>query len=128
MTGWTTSAVLIAPAAYLDAANALAQAMGWSTPGWPAYSVPLSPTGAEPATHWGLRTGASPTFAAMIEAARLGELPEELAGDFQPQAVAALIGALTISIEADEADPAEHFARVVDAAGLVAIEYALDRG
>lgn len=120
------SCVLITPATQYHAANALAEAMGWSEPGWPAYSVPLSPTGAEPATHWGLRTGAAP-IAAMIAGAAQGALPEELAGTFEPAQVAALIGALIVSIEADEADPAEHFARVVDAAGLVAIEYALDR-
>lgn len=122
--GWTTSVVLIAPAALLEQANALAAAMGW---GPDCYSVPLSASGEAPATHWGLRTWAADSFAGQVEAAAQGVLPEELAGTFEPAAVAALIGALTISIEADVADPAEHFARVVDAAGLVAIEYALDR-
>lgn len=98
-TGWTTSAVLIAPAAHRDAANALAQAMDW---GAGCYSVPLSASGEAPATHWGLRTGAAPAFADMIGAAAQGALPEELAGTFEPAQVAALIAALIISIEADE--------------------------
>ncbi len=116
MTQWTHSAVLIAPAPLLDAANALAVAMGWSEgPEWPAYTVPLSPTGAEPATHWGLRIGAAESFEAMIDAARAGVLPEALAGAFPPAQVAALVGALIVDIRADAAG---HFAAAIGAAAL----------
>lgn len=54
-----TSAVFILPDAYRDAGNALGENMGW---GSNSYSVPLSPDGTEPATHWGARADVSPGF------------------------------------------------------------------
>lgn len=103
MTEWTTSAVLIAPAAQRDAANALAAAMGW---GPDCYSVPLSASGAAPATHWGLHAWVAEGFAATLAAAARG----------------ALAGALILSIEPGLTDPAGHFARVVESAGLTLAE------
>ena len=119
MTGMTSSAVLIAPAALRAAANALAGAMDW---GADCYSIPLSPTGAAPATHWGLRTWASEGFEAVVDAAGRGELPNEIAGTFDPAQVAALVGALTVDIRADVTDPAAHFEAVLESAGLMRIE------
>jgi hypothetical protein len=58
-----TSAVLILPAAYLAAGNALGEAMGW---GAGNYSVPLSPTGTAPATHYGCRAEVGPGFLALM--------------------------------------------------------------
>lgn len=116
MTDMTTSAVLIAPAALLPQANALGQAMGWG-PG--SYSVPLSPTSAAPITHWGLRTWAADGFAAMVEAAGRGELPTELQDAFAPADVAALVGALIVSIRSGEWDAARHWAEVLATAGLM---------
>lgn len=57
------SAVFIIPAAYRDAGNALGEAMGWG-PG--NYSVALSPTGQEPATHYGCRADVGPSFIALM--------------------------------------------------------------
>lgn len=121
MTDMTTSAVLIAPAALLGEANRLAEAMGWNEPGCPAYTVPLSPTGAPPPTHWGLRTWASDSFAGIIAAARRGELPDSIAGAFAPERVAALVSALIIDIRTDETDPAGHWAAVLEAHGLMMV-------
>lgn len=59
------SLVLIIPADLRDDANALAEALGH---GPSNYSVPLSPTGGEPATHWGLHTWAQQSFIDMLEA------------------------------------------------------------
>lgn len=54
-----TSAVLILPAAYRDAGNAFGVAQGW---GEGNFSVPLSATGLEPATHYGCRPDVQPGF------------------------------------------------------------------
>lgn len=45
-----TTRVFIVPAAYRDAGNAMARAMGW---GEPVFVQPLSTDGQEPITHWG---------------------------------------------------------------------------
>lgn len=67
-----TSAVLILPAAYLDAGNALGEAMGW---GAGNYSVALSANGEEPATHYGCRAEVGPGFLALMEAPPEEALP-----------------------------------------------------
>lgn len=59
-----SSAVLIIPAAHLDAANAFGSASGW---GDGCFSVPLSPTGQAPATHYGCRADVSASFVAMAQ-------------------------------------------------------------
>ena len=58
------SCVLILPLDQVATGNAVSEAMGW---GSPAYTVALSPTGAEPATHYGLRTWSDEAFQAMLE-------------------------------------------------------------
>ena len=58
-----TSAVLILPAAYRDAGNAFGVAQGW---GEDNFSVPLSATGLEPATHYGCRADVTEGFLAMM--------------------------------------------------------------
>jgi hypothetical protein len=57
------SGVFIIPADQLDAGNAFGEQMGW---GEKSLSVPLSPTGQEPATHWGARADVSEAFLAML--------------------------------------------------------------
>lgn len=58
-----TSAVLIVPAASLDAANALGELMGW---GPCNYTVPLGPTPTGPVTHWGCRAEVQPGYFDLI--------------------------------------------------------------
>lgn len=58
------SCVLILPADQIATGNAVSEAMSW---GSPAYTVPLSKDGTEPATHYGLRTWSDETFQAMLE-------------------------------------------------------------
>lgn len=70
MTEYTLSAVLIVPAALREKADKLSQAMGH---GSPTYTVPLSETGEEPATHYGCRASAIQEFADMINGAQSGE-------------------------------------------------------
>lgn len=57
------SAVFIIPDADREAGNAYAEKMGW---GPNTYSVPLSPTGSPPATHWGCRAQVGPAFRTLL--------------------------------------------------------------
>jgi len=59
-----TSAVLILPAAYRNAGNAFGVAQGW---GEGNFSVPLSASGSEPATHWGCCAEVGPGFLLLME-------------------------------------------------------------
>ena len=59
-----TSAVLILPATYRDAGNAFGVAQGW---GEDNFSVPLSATGLEPATHYGCRAEVDQAFIDSVE-------------------------------------------------------------
>jgi len=84
------SCVLILPAALRDAGNALGEAMGWG-PG--NYSVPLSPSGLEPATHYGLHAWVAQAFLDTLDA---GALPDGL--DFAQADFDALLRALVVSV------------------------------
>lgn len=53
------SGVLILPAAQQTIGNALAEVIGWPQE---SFSVALSPTGAEPATHYGYHAWAEQSF------------------------------------------------------------------
>ncbi len=113
------SCVLIAPATQYHAANALAEAMGW---GAGCYSVPLSATGAEPATHYGLHSWVEQSFVEMLAGSGEGSMPPDLiAAGYPPEDFAAVLGSLVSSIRAGETDPAGHFARVVAGAGLAMV-------
>ncbi|WRH62048.1 MAG: hypothetical protein RSE12_17000 [Fuscovulum sp.] len=94
------SAVLIAPGSARAAANALAAKMGWGTEN---YSVPLSPTGATPATHWGCRADVSDSFVALLEN--------------PPAEAVAVIAVLTIDLR-EGGDPRGHFLEVIASLGL----------
>ena len=107
------SCVLILPDAQLATGNAVSEAMGW---GSPAYTVPLSADGSEPATHWGLHTWAEPSFVAMLQAAETGAMPQELAdGGFPPTAFQAVIASLIASVQDDVT---QHFARALETNGF----------
>ncbi len=97
------SAVMIVPDAGLVAANAFGEAMGWG-PG--NYSVPLSPTGAEPATHWGCRATVYQTFLDLLA---------------NPTEEALPIFAFTVMDLKDTDDFAGHFHQVIDGLGLAII-------
>lgn len=104
------SAVLIIPEAQRDKANALGEALGH---GQNNYSVALSATGAEPATHWGGRGEVTDQFIAMIAAAAQGNPPAGL--DYPAADLAEVLGALIADFRAD-ADG--HFAAVIAAHDL----------
>lgn len=98
------SAVFIIPAAYRDAGNALGEAMGWG-PG--NYSVALSPTGAEPATHYGCRADVTDGFLAML-------------ADPPPEA-APVLAVLHVNI-ADTDDAYGHWSDVLATQNLMIVE------
>jgi hypothetical protein len=75
MTDWALSLVAIVPAAQQDAANRLACALGYDVLPGNTFSVPLSSTGAAPATHYGCRSLAKQEFLDVLGAAAQGQLP-----------------------------------------------------
>ncbi|MEW2915304.1 hypothetical protein [Leisingera sp. JC11] len=73
MTDFTLRAALIVPGKQVAAARRIAGALGW---GFECYSVPLSASGADPATHWGLSTKVKPDFLATLTDAGSGTVPD----------------------------------------------------
>ena len=104
------SAVLIIPEAQRDKANALGEALGH---GPNNYSVALSPTGSEPATHWGGRGEVTDEFIAMIADAAQGNPPPGL--DYPAADLSEVLGALIVDFRADMDG---HFADVLNVHGL----------
>lgn len=108
------SCVLILPVDQVDTGNAVSAAMGW---GSPAYTVPLSASGADPATHYGLHAWTAPSFQALIES---GVYPPELADAGITEAdYAAMMAVLIYSFWPDYTD---HFATVCVDNGLQVIQ------
>jgi hypothetical protein len=110
------SCVLILPAPYQSAGNALAVAMGHDVPPGNTYSVPLSVNGLSPATHYGCHTWATDQFVAIIEAAQNDEFPT-IPGVTVEQ-MAAVIDALIFSNLSYFSTPLEHFNHVLAVTGL----------
>lgn len=129
MTGlWTLSIVMIVPAALRETANRLACALGHDELPGSTYSVPLSADGADPATHYGCRTAAQPSFAAILAAAGGGSLPEIdwAAYDLSEADIAAVLAGLIANVRpAQQADG--HFDDVLAAHGLMRIQRPLRR-
>ena len=104
MNEYTHSAVLILPAAYRAAGNALSASMGWqpedADPG--TYSVPLTTDGT--VTHWGCRADVTQSFMDMVA----NPTPET-----QP-----LIDVLIYDFRVT-GDTYLHFSDVIEANGLV---------
>lgn len=103
-----TSAVLILPAAYRDAGNAFGVAQGW---GEDNFSVPLSATGLEPATHYGCRAEVDQAFIDSVE----NPTPEA-----EP-----LVAVMIYSFE-DNVQPYDHWIATLGANGLMRIEHEPD--
>lgn len=102
-----TSAVLILPAAYRDAGNAFGVAQGW---GEDNFSVPLSATGLEPATHYGCRADVTEGFLAMM-------------ADPPPEAVP-LLAVMIYSFE-DNMQPYDHWIATLAEKNLTRVEMPL---
>jgi hypothetical protein len=107
------SCVLILPAALRAKGNALGEALGH---GPNSYSVPLSATGSEPATHYGLHTWADQAFLALLSDPHVPD------GVDYPQAdLDAVAGSLVASVRDDVQG---HFAEVVAGDGLAVVNLA----
>lgn len=98
-----TTRVFIIPAAYRDAGNAMAEAMGW---GGPVFVQPLSADGKEPVTHWGFPSVVGPEFLALW-----ADPPDE---------AAALVSAVDIDTR-DGDDTAGHWRAVLADRGLAVV-------
>ena len=95
-----TSAVLILPAAYRDAGNAFGVAQGW---GEDNFSVPLSATGLEPATHYGCRAEVDQAFVESVQ---------------NPTPEAAPLVSVMVSSFADNVQPYDHWVATLELNGL----------
>lgn len=101
----------IIPAAQRDAANRNSVAMGW---GPDSFSVELSPTGAPPATHYGLSTLATQVYIDALTGAAQGQVPDGP----DPADVAAVMPVLQTSAASADQDPAAQFDALAGSMGL----------
>lgn len=104
------SAVLIVPLAQHALADQLGEAMGW---GPNNYSVPLSTSGSEPATHFGLHAWVTQDFVEMMAAVGSGNVPP--VPGMTPAEVVEVTSALIVSIQTDSTG---HWAGVLAENGL----------
>ena len=123
MGAFNYSLVMAFPDADKPDANKLARAMGHCPEGADEYTVPLSPTGAEPATHWLCHSWCVAEFAAMLGGVAQGQLPEPEAGGvwedygLSYQRVGELMQSAIVSC-IDGADPVTHVNDVLEVAWL----------
>lgn len=123
MSAFTFSLVMAFPDADKEDANRLAWAMGHCPKDGDEYTVPLSPTGEAPVTHWLCHSWCVPAFAEMLGGVAQGQLPEPEAGGvwedygLSYQRVGELMGAAIVSC-IEGADPVTHVAEVLVANGL----------
>lgn len=103
MTEYIYSVVLLCPANKQAEANRLACAIGHDVMPGKTFSVPCSPTGEEPATHYGCHTVAMQSFVDLFTDAAGGTLPDITWSDFDltEQMVADLLPALVFSARTD---------------------------
>jgi hypothetical protein len=134
------SIVLVVTAGARNAAHALATALGHQPADGITYGIPLSPTGAEPATHFATHTWAQASFVAQLlavgavtseQAAAVGVLPADAAAagaaltaaGIDMSVVATVVAGLTASARPYGAqEPSAHFDEVLGAMGLQRIE------
>lgn len=116
---------LILPAADQADGNALACALGHDMPPGATFGVPLSPSGAEPATHFGCHGNVMPVFVDLVHGAQLGTLPELdwTAFGLTEARVHELATALIVSNDDSSADPLAHFDATAATAGLLRIAH-----
>lgn len=115
------SLVLIVPADQKPVAEAVSTVLGHQQPGDETYVVALSSTGADPATHYGCHTWATPQFVGLVTSCQAQSgLPAGVpwgAAGTNEAAVYAMCAALIVSIRED-GQHLGHFDDVVAANGL----------
>ncbi|MES0811280.1 hypothetical protein ABLO27_17475 [Roseibium sp. SCPC15] len=112
MTTYPHSLVVIAPAAMVPAASAMAAALGLTA----GFAVPLSVSGVDPATHYGLHSWVAAAFKAYMTGEQVPDLQGYTAVD-----IAALLGQLTVSVDAGGQTGRTHFEAVTGGLGLSVI-------
>lgn len=111
-------AILIAPADFREAGNALGESLGH---GQDTYSVPLYPAGveAEAPTHYAAASPVTDAFVALVSAAEAGIIPPELeALGYTGAGVQALVMQLIFDFSNIAEEPMTHFLRVLGVLGL----------
>ncbi|MBR9765840.1 MAG: hypothetical protein GYB53_20555 [Rhodobacteraceae bacterium] len=93
--------------------------MGW---GAGTYSVPLSASGEEPATHWGLSTSATQVFVDQVTAAGEGVVPEGV----EPADLAAGLPVLGMSVGPASANAKEQFDALCSELGVARVTAVTD--
>jgi len=123
MTAQSVGLALILPAADRADGNALACALGHDVPLGATFGVPLSPSGSEPATHYGTHTWVLPAFIDLLSGAALGTLPDIdwPAFGLTEARVRELVAALVTSSVDDDADTIAHFDATAASVGLARI-------
>jgi hypothetical protein len=106
MTDWIYSVVLIVPQQSQNDANLVAEVLGH---GPDNFSVPLSSSGNEPATHYGCRTQAQQSFVDFLNALKLGQI-QEIEGITNSQLTSVVDGLI---YDTNGTDGYEHFNRVI---------------
>jgi hypothetical protein len=120
------SLVLIVPEANRAAGDGVSVAMGYADPGASTYTVPLSATGQEPATHYGCHTAATDGFAMMVQILTSGVVPDGTSEALAQTALGlraqqpALASGLIWSAE-DNLEGWEHFVAVLSSHSLLRI-------
>lgn len=111
------SLVMLLPAAQRQAGDDLSAAFGHADAGVSTFTVPLSASGQDPATHYGCHAWATDQFIAELDAAQAGTLtplsPGVTAVDLQ-----SLVSIIVRSVKPVDYDPSAHFAEAVAAMGL----------
>lgn len=115
MTAHIYRIALIVPDAQREAANRIAEAMGW---GAGCYSVPLSTDGAEPATHWGLSTSATQSFVDILEAAGTGVIPEGI----DAEDISSVLPVLLVAIDPAGTPPGAQFDTLAEQVNVTRVE------
>jgi hypothetical protein len=112
------SLVLIVPAAQRLVADEFVRAFGYGVaPGDSSFTVALSVSGVEPATHYGTHTYARQSFLDLLEAAAAGTLTP-LPPGVDALALQSTVSAITRSVHPEGSDTAQHFEDVLAAHGL----------
>jgi hypothetical protein len=120
MAGSLSSVVLLVPAAQVDVGNKALAAMGEANTGAASFSVPLSPTGTGPATHYGLHTWVPTAWVTKMQNAKAGTIPGGMPWASQginANAVREMAATLLISTRPDGAHEG-HFDQALAANGL----------
>lgn len=121
-TQYLYSMIILCPDVHLNAARALATALGHQPPGGKTLSTPLSPEGVDPPTHHGSQMAARQGLLDLLTAGVPPPGIDWSAHGTSFEAVQAAISAFVWDHQPrDQEAPGVHFARVAQVAGLAPV-------